>query len=300
MKRKLAVKNSVIKKIPLGKKFRLFCDLDFKEQLIILIRFFAPLIVVAGLLKLYNADIHIAEGLIFLFIMAVMMFIPQEEQIEVISEENTSLCLFKKAVNFVLGIIYLVLALMLAVVLLHYGAKFLPADDKDMLICYYTGGGVICFVLGVWLILWKFKSKLFLKLPQSSSISLHYLFMEDKDFMLVKGGQKTIEFRLSDTKRKRIKVKDILYLTDIDDVQKSIGTVVTDLYYAADFKELLAQIDISKSGWLNAAEALEELNKLYDIKRQQKYGVIGIEFQPAEIPNYAEVSVQETSAVATA
>ena len=273
------MKHSIIRKIPMGKKVLLFLDMDIVGQLPVLAAFFVFFLLVGWLLQLF-ADIRIFEAIITAFcLIVVILSIPSDEKIEIMPCKDLGIRYLKMTANIVLGCVYFGCLTILITRLLHCGAQFLPTDDPDTLACYYTLTGLICFLLTVWLFLFKFKHKLFLELPQAKIIDVHYMYVEKKDFVLMENEQKNIEFRLADIKRKRIKIGDVVRFISLDKVDKSMDVEVKNLYYAADFAELLTKTDFSKSGYINLTAALEELNKRYSPRQQKWRSVIGIEFQ---------------------
>lgn len=273
------MKHSIIRKIPMGKKVLLFLDMDIVGQLPVLVAFFVFSLLIGNLLQLF-ADIHIFEAILTVFcLIVVILSMPSDEKIEIMPCKDMGIRYLKMAANIALGCVYFGSLTLFVIQLLHYGAQFLPTDDPDTLAGYYTLTGLICFLLIIWLFLFKFKHKLFLELPQAQIIDVHYMYVEEKDLALMETEQKNIEFRLADIKRKRIKIGDVISFISLDKVEKSMDAEVKNLYYAADFAELFTKTDFLKSGYANPTEALKELCKRYSPQQQEWRSVIGIEFQ---------------------
>ena len=62
--------------------------------------------------------------------------------------------------------------------------------------------------------------------------------LQNQYFCLIKQGKKSIELRLWDDKRKKIKVGDIIVFHNVDSAETILETKVVQLYFAADFQEL--------------------------------------------------------------
>ena len=274
------MKDGVTKKTSLHKKLLLFMNLDIWEQIWILIKIFAPLLILGVILQ--NKDF--TSAIFGAFVVIVIGLAMPAEPIEIVSSEEDlsikSQCirLFKMLINVALGIIYFGAATFGAAMLLHHGGQIIGLDG-DKLFCFDVAGGVILFALIVWLILWKYKHRLFLRLSDTILKNRYTFNVENEDFLQIETKQKCIEFRLADSKRKRIKVGDILVFQNMDDLKKYVTAEVTKLYSARNFAELMPQIDVLKTGYGNADDVLSVLNHNYTAKQQEKKKVIGIEFK---------------------
>lgn len=94
---------------------------------------------------------------------------------------------------------------------------------------------------------------------------------------MVKNGTKTIESRLNDDKRQSFNVGDTLTFVSRDDGSE-IKTTITDLYQYETFEELFSKHDSHKFGGTNPVELLENILQFYSKNEEQKWGVVGIEF----------------------
>ena len=95
----------------------------------------------------------------------------------------------------------------------------------------------------------------------------------------IRNGQKTIELRLNDEKRQRIKVGDIIEFTQTETGEKLITEVVA-LHRYDSFAELYRYLSLQKCGYTYAEMATakpEDMNVYYTPEQQVKYGVLGIE-----------------------
>jgi len=105
----------------------------------------------------------------------------------------------------------------------------------------------------------------------------HQTKLQEKYFSMIKSGEKTIELRLFDDKRKNIKIGDIIEFFDIADKNKTLLVEVIGLHKAADFSALCVQIDCKLAGFSTPDELCTTMNKFYPVKNQKHFGVIGIE-----------------------
>lgn len=111
---------------------------------------------------------------------------------------------------------------------------------------------------------------------------IHYMSLKNEPFELIKSGQKTIELRLYDEKRKNIKINDIIEFQHLENPNLKIKTKVIDLHIFKNFKEFYQNIDLTKCGYnehtINTASH-QDMNLYYSDEEQSKHKVIGIEIQ---------------------
>lgn len=269
-----------MKTTSLHKKFLRFVNLDVIDQFFVLLRFFIPALFIGGIVQfcLLKQNYNITGVIITIFILILFFLALPSEKIEIISEKDKYIRPVKMLLNIVLGAIYFSIITFATAMLLFYIGQ-VAEFDKSTLFCLRFALGMMCFVLAVLLVLWKFKKQLFLRLPEIMYKGEHILYLESEDFSQVNTNHKNIEFRLCDIKRRRIKVGNFLKLFNIDNLQEFIYTEVTKLYYADNFAELLSQIEINKTGYNNIRGALSQLNQIYTLNRQQRRKVIAIEFK---------------------
>lgn len=110
----------------------------------------------------------------------------------------------------------------------------------------------------------------------------YFMKLNPKPFNMIKLGQKTIELRLNDEKRKNIKARDIIEFSNCKDFDKKLLTKVIDIYKFNTFDELYRKLPLEKCGYLQeelkSADASDML-KYYSLEEQSKYGVLGIELE---------------------
>ena len=100
--------------------------------------------------------------------------------------------------------------------------------------------------------------------------------LQDKPFNSIKDGIKTIEMRLNDEKRSKIKVGDYIDFTNMVSGEV-IHTIVENLYYYNSFSELYKNHDKVSLGYKEDEDArYQDMEKYYSREEQNKYGVVGI------------------------
>ena len=95
-------------------------------------------------------------------------------------------------------------------------------------------------------------------------------------------GDKTVELRLNDEKRRGISVGDFVILNNLDGsaLLRKCVVRVTQLHYFSDFNGLYASLDMSKCGYgADKKASPDDMLKYYSAERQAQYGVVGIQFE---------------------
>ncbi len=101
-------------------------------------------------------------------------------------------------------------------------------------------------------------------------------------FGMIKSGKKTIELRLFDEKRQRIKAGDVIDFTNTYNGEKMRATV-KKLHLFDSFEELYKTLPLLQCGY--TAEDIDtaqpsDMEQYYSAAEQKKYGVVGIELFP--------------------
>ncbi len=110
---------------------------------------------------------------------------------------------------------------------------------------------------------------------------LHHMHLKKEPFDKISEGKKTIELRLLDEKRKAIKCGDVIVFEDCEQ-SKSITAKVLRLHVFGSFKELYETLPLEKCGYdMQEIEkaSFTDMEAYYPRKEQEKYGVLGIEFE---------------------
>lgn len=110
----------------------------------------------------------------------------------------------------------------------------------------------------------------------------HVMRLNSQPFEMIKNGEKTIELRLYDEKRKNVQVGDeIEFIHSLDENQR-LRCRVLKLYLFSSFEELHANLPLLKCGYTleNISSACpKDMETYYSREEQEEYGVVGIELK---------------------
>lgn len=112
----------------------------------------------------------------------------------------------------------------------------------------------------------------------------HHMNLRLTPFDMIRSGQKTIELRLYDEKRREIRVGDEIEFDCLDKDATPIAVRVMNIYRFDNFDALYATLPLLKCGYnkntiVNAAPS--DMNQYYSIEEQEQFGVVGIEIELA-------------------
>lgn len=109
---------------------------------------------------------------------------------------------------------------------------------------------------------------------------IHDMKLNNTAWKSIKKNKKSIELRLNDEKRQKIKVGDIVIFTN-QETGKQIKRKVKKLHPYPNFEELYAHFPKKKLGYAKKKEAsFKDMEKYYSKKDIEKNGVLGIELKP--------------------
>ncbi len=109
----------------------------------------------------------------------------------------------------------------------------------------------------------------------------HYMNLDSEPFSLIKSGQKSIELRLFDEKRRQISAGDNIVFTNTCTGEK-LNTTVLKLHRFQNFEELYRELPLLKCGYCDeniSSAGPTDMEKYYSIDEQNKFGVVGIELK---------------------
>ena len=109
----------------------------------------------------------------------------------------------------------------------------------------------------------------------------HFMSIAPQPFEKIKTGAKTIELRLYDEKRQKIKVGDEIEFTQTQTGEKLVAKVC-GMHIYKDFADLYSSLDLLKCGYdeTNVKSAKpQDMNEYYSDEAIKKYGVVGIEIK---------------------
>lgn len=103
--------------------------------------------------------------------------------------------------------------------------------------------------------------------------------LNDVPFETIKNGTKTIELRLYDEKRRKIKIGDTICFKG---KASTIKAIVKALHIFRNLDELYAALPLDKCGYTAdelATASPEDMLEYYTKEQIEKYGVVGIEIE---------------------
>ena len=108
---------------------------------------------------------------------------------------------------------------------------------------------------------------------------MHNMKLHPAPFEMIKKGEKTIELRLFDEKRQKIKAGDRIVFTNTA-TGETVGRTVLRLHRFQSFDKLYQSLSLLKCGY--TAEDVDnakpsDMEAYYSAAEQEKYGVVGIE-----------------------
>ncbi|WP_302333256.1 ASCH domain-containing protein [uncultured Ruminococcus sp.] len=101
-------------------------------------------------------------------------------------------------------------------------------------------------------------------------------------FKMIASGEKNIELRLNDEKRRKLNRKDLITFINTEDNRKTLKTEIVNIYKFKSFEELYAVLPLLKCGYTKEdvkTASPEDMLAYYSAKQQEKYGVLGIEIK---------------------
>lgn len=136
---------------------------------------------------------------------------------------------------------------------------------------------------------------------------IHYMKLNPSPFRKICDGQKTIELRLFDEKRKAVQVGDFIAFTNTENPAESIQTRVTALHRFDSFAELYQQLPLDQCGYSvqeSDSAKPEDMEAYYSREEQAQYGVVGIELRMTQLQKFLDAQehgyVEDTSDYPTA
>lgn len=109
----------------------------------------------------------------------------------------------------------------------------------------------------------------------------HKMKLNPDPFEMICSGKKTIELRLNDEKRQKIKVGDRIEFTQTETGECLIVQIIA-IHRFDSFAELYQKLPLLKCGYTKAdieTAKPEDMDLYYTPEQQEKYGVLGIELK---------------------
>ena len=111
------------------------------------------------------------------------------------------------------------------------------------------------------------------------SLPEHRMKLEPEAFARMESGQKTIELRLYDEKRRRIKAGDIIRFESTEDDLDILRVKVEGMRFFASFDELYAALPLTACGYTPeeaGTASPRDMDRYYSAEEQRRWGVVGI------------------------
>ncbi|SDA29944.1 ASC-1 homology (ASCH) domain-containing protein [Ruminococcus sp. YE71] len=108
----------------------------------------------------------------------------------------------------------------------------------------------------------------------------HKMNLNPSPFENIRNGTKTIELRLYDEKRRKIKIGDTIIFTNNNSNDETLEVKVVGLHIFDSFEALYDKLPLLKCGYNEQTvqtAAPKDMEAYYSRERQQEYGVVGIE-----------------------
>lgn len=114
---------------------------------------------------------------------------------------------------------------------------------------------------------------------QQEQKTLHSMKLNPRPFGMIQSGQKTIELRLFDEKRQKLKAGDKIVFTN-NVTGETLNAKIVKLHRFDSFEELYKTLPLLECGY--TAEDVDnaqpsDMEQYYSAEEQKKYGVVGIE-----------------------
>ncbi len=107
-------------------------------------------------------------------------------------------------------------------------------------------------------------------------VNEHTLNLQPKYFDLISSGEKTLEGRLNDEKRKTINVGDIITFYKEPERVESMQVVVLDKFLFKSFDEMAENLDKKQLGFASFTkqQMIDVYRTFYSQENEKKYGVV--------------------------
>ncbi|MCH5300962.1 MAG: RNA-binding protein [Ruminococcus sp.] len=110
----------------------------------------------------------------------------------------------------------------------------------------------------------------------------HQMNLNPSPFYMIKSGEKTIELRLNDEKRRLLNVGDEIEFINTEDDKQKLLTEIVAMHHFKSFEVLYKNLPLLKCGYTQediANAKASDMDIYYSKEKQSKYGVLGIEIK---------------------
>ena len=98
-------------------------------------------------------------------------------------------------------------------------------------------------------------------------------------YEMVRSGEKDIELRLYDEKRRRMHNGDTVLIYNAQNRNDYIRAKIVRLHIARSFADLATKISMPRTGFASLNSLMSAISKFYDAEMESKYGIVGIELE---------------------
>ena len=98
-------------------------------------------------------------------------------------------------------------------------------------------------------------------------------------YEMVRSGEKDIELRLYDEKRRRMHNGDTVLIYNAQNRNDYIRAKIMRLHIARSFADLATKISMPRTGFASLNALMSAISKFYDSEMESKYGIVGIELE---------------------
>lgn len=106
--------------------------------------------------------------------------------------------------------------------------------------------------------------------------------LQHQYYEMIKSGEKDIELRLYDEKRRKMRNGDMLLIYDAQNPSDYIRCIISRLHIAKSFADLSTKISMPRTGFPTLNALLGAVSKFYSPDMETKHGIVGIELMFAE------------------
>ncbi|MDN5709882.1 MAG: ASCH domain-containing protein [Planococcus sp. (in: firmicutes)] len=109
----------------------------------------------------------------------------------------------------------------------------------------------------------------------------HKMKLYEEPFRAIQSGKKTVEVRLHDPKRRKLKENDTIEFTKLPGEDEKLTVKITKLCTYPTFREMFEDIPAEKFGTVdnNIEKWVKSIHTLYSPAREQEWGSLAIEIE---------------------
>ena len=118
---------------------------------------------------------------------------------------------------------------------------------------------------------------------EGAGVTAHEMRLHPAPFAMIKSGQKRIELRLMDEKRRRVRVGDLIRFCSTGTPAESLIARVSAIYPFSSFEELYRSLPLEDCGYRPeevASASPADMASYYSEEEEKRFGVVGIRIEP--------------------